>query len=534
MKKSFRHGLLIFSSAFIFNSCSGFLTGGDFTEQLEKDIEYEKSASYSVIAAADENTGVFTDGAGRHVIKVSDSFDVEFKPSSSYKFISWKAVDADNQSVNLDDYVFFSNETELRTTATLTGPRGNILIKPECLPYLEVTDFSPLNRESGVSYNSDIKITFSEYMSESAFSYSEEEQAALSASESPDEFLTTKTFDGKEYAYAYKKGSTVVYKNIAVKLQSGLSITHYFNPPVITDGKKLLLSLRKDCYDAFNSLIEINKTLQVNVEVSPFVFDTKGISFADNYKNLSFSYQVNSSIIADTAGTDILFETDSSSGTISPSGLNKIYTELSYTVSFTPSSEYFFKEWGVFYALTGEELPYGSRIVNFESPYKTETGFTLTSAVGGIMIKPVCKKRPALVGDFVPPSSSDPSISLIFSKPMREEDFKWSSADLETRPVREPLRDSKDQIYGYVSNSDERIWRNIEIFSSDGQNLLEYFDYARYSTDGTQLIIPPLPGKQIPAGTYVFVKISKGICDAEGIPFGNENEYIELNYKRES
>ncbi len=531
MKNKFSYSLLVISSVFIFNSCGNFFSGEEFTDQLEKDIAYEQSASYSIIAAADENTGVFNDGAGRHTLKVTDSFEVEFKPASAYKFISWKAVDADNLSVNLDDYILFSDETALRTNVTLTGSRDNILIKPYCLPYLTVTSFSPLNKEAGVSYNSDIRITFSEYMDESAFSYTEEEIADLKKSSSVPEFYTAKTFDGKEYTYGCKKDSKIEYKNINITLPSGLSIAHYFNPPVIVNGNQLLLSLRKDSYDALKAQIEQNKTLQINVELSSLVYDTKEIPFADNYKNISFSYQVNSSIIADTVCADILFEADSSSGTISPSGLNTIYTELSYTVNFTPSSEYFFKEWGVFYSLTGEELPYGDKIVMFETPYKTETDFTLTSAIGGIMIKPVCKKRPVLVGEFNRPTSSFPSISVFFSKPMRIEDFRWSSADLNNSPVSTILIDQDSQIYGYVSNSGDVIWRNIEITSSNGTNLLEYFDYAYYGTDGTQLVIPLKYGKEIPYGTNVFVKISKGICDAEGIPFGNENEYIEFNYR---
>ena len=533
MKNKFSYSLLVISSVFIFNSCGNFFSGEEFTEQLEKDIAYEQSTSYSIKAAADENTGTFNDGAGRHIIKVTDSFEVEFKPASAYKFISWKAVDADNQSVNLDNYILFSDETALRTKVTLTGSRDNILIKPYCLPYLAVTSFSPLNKEAGVSYNSDIRITFSEYMDESAFSYTEEEIADLKKSSSVQEFYTAKTFDGKEYTYGCKKDSKIEYKNINITLPSGLSIAHYFNPPVIVNGNQLLLSLRKDSYDALKAQIEQNKTLQINVELSPSVMYAKGIPFADNYKNISFSYQVNSSIIADTVGADVLFEADSSSGKISPSGLNTIYTELSYTVSFIPSSEYFFKEWGVFYALTGEELPYGDKIVMFETPYETETDFTLSSAIGGIMIKPVCKKRPSVLS-YSEPTESNKFIRIVFSSPMRIEDFRWKFSDVQNLGLDVVLRDTDNQIYGYVSNSGDIIWRNIEITSSDGTNLLEYFDYVRYSTYGTQLTIPLIKnkdGKEISYGTNVFVKISKGICDAEGIPFGNENEYIEFNYR---
>ncbi len=236
----------------LFVSCDNFMNGTDLKNQLDKEIDYENAPSYSVLVYADEETGSFVQGGGNHRLKATDSFTLEFQPKSSYCFICFQAVNRSDNSVSLSSYVKFSDETATSTTVTLLRGADDILIKPYCLPYLTITDFAPASKDSGVSFNSDIKVVFSSYVDESNFSYSEDELYLLGSEKS----YTAESFDGIEYTYAYEKNSEIYYKNIEISSPSITgTITHYFNAPKIISGKTLLLTLKDEYYSTLKNAV---------------------------------------------------------------------------------------------------------------------------------------------------------------------------------------------------------------------------------------------------------------------------------------
>ncbi len=455
---------------------------------------------------------------------------IEFSVSADYKFIRWMVVDRKDNSILRNSCISFSDENSPNTSVTLLTNQDDILIQPYCLPYLTVENFVPEYRENGVGYNSDIKITFSNYMETEAFSYTAEEIEELSLTD--EELLKARTFDGKEYIYGYKKGGSTFYKNLSISItKTGQNIVFYFDPPVIINGKTLLLTLKKNFYDSLLSIIDSSIT-EITVSLEKDIFDIRGTGFAENYSNLSFTYSVNTNIIAETPSVDVTFACDEKTGVLAFAGIKNIYTELSYPLSFEPDPSWYFIEWGVFYALNESSLPYADEIVNIENKDQKNTKFTLATLIPGILIKPVCAKRPEVllkspVSDVVAANSP---ITVTFSTSMNISDFHWSYSDISDNSLTKVLRDEDKQIFGYVTTGGEHFWRNIQITSSAGENLLPYFAHPSFSQNNTKLVIEPDSNKTIKAGTIVMVKINKSICDINGIPYGNEDEFIEFNY----
>lgn len=517
--------------AFGFTSCENFMKADTTRREIEKNIAYANAESYIVFVTPDEGTGTVTMGAGPQSVKVTDSFSIEFQSSADYEFIRWIAVDKNATNVSRENYISFLDQENPSTKVTLVNASNDILIKPYCLSYLRVSDFLPEYKENGVGYNSPIKITFSDYIDEQAFSYTEEEIKNLDLAQN--ELLKTTTFEGKEYMYGYQKNGRTVYKNIDITATGGLgNITYYFEAPQIINGKTLYLVLKNEYYDSLTADLTGAATKEITVNISNTITDIRGMSFSHDYANLSFKYAINNQIIAETPSTQVLFSTQEGAGIISPVDLNTIYTQLTYPLSFEASDSFYFEHWGVFYASNGQELPYADDILQIEDKKSMNTSFVLTMPVTGIMVKPVCKARPVILLKSPVSDKTDAhsDISVIFSHEMNPDDLRWKFSDISNDPIRQELRDSNQEIYGYISHAGEHIWKNIRIESSTGENLLSYFTYAQYTLNGTKLTIQAVPRKTIPSGTVVFVRINKAICDTQGIPCGADNDIIEFSY----
>lgn len=532
--KKLLYAVNILTALFFLMSCDNFRDSSLFQQGLEEKLDYANSTYHLIFVNAEEGSGSFIQGGGTQNLKKTDSFDVEFNVNSAYKFLNWIAVDRNNSELSRDNYIKFSDYQSTKTSVTLLDDCDDILIRPYTLPYLTVSEFSPEYRESGVGYNSSIKIKFSSYITESAFSFTDDEINSLGLSE--DNLLKAQALDGTEYVYGYEKNNKTYFKNIEITSSSiSGAITGYFEAPVIINGDTLLLTLKESDYSLLLADIPESGTIEITVTLSSDICDTNGISFSDNYSELSYSYLINSEIIADTASTEVLFEADSGSGTLSLSGLTTVYTELTYPLTFIPSDQYCFQQWGIFYASSGTEILNGDKILTISDKKSKETSFVLNTAVPGIMVKPVCAKRPSvlLMSPTTDGTEAHTSITVTFSTAMKLDDLRWSYSDIKDNPIQSVLRDDDNKIYGYISNSNNHIWRNIEIVSSSGDNLLSYFKCPKLDLDNTRLVIEAKTageGLTIPSGTLVFVRISKTLCDLNGISLGDDGDYIEFSY----
>ena len=326
MKVKTNTSIFVAALVFLLASCENFMTGANIAEDIKDSIKYANASSHTVFVNAEEGRGTFIQGGGSQTLKKGDSFNIEFSVSSAYRFIRWTAVDRLNNSIPRNSFISFSSDSDTSTSVTLLENQDDILILPYCLPYLTVDSFSPEYRENGVPYNSDIKITFSNYIELNAFSYTDDEIKKLNLTEN-DELLTENAFDGKSYTYGYKKGSNTKYKNLNISItKTGQNILSYFDAPVIINGKTLLLSLKKDFSSVLLSAID-SSIIEITLSLDEDVFDIHDSGFAENYSNLTFTYAVNTNIISDTPSVDMTFLCDEGTGLLSLQGINNIYTE---------------------------------------------------------------------------------------------------------------------------------------------------------------------------------------------------------------
>ena len=109
--------------------------------------------------------------------KATDTFDVEFKLDSNYKFISWKAyVRSEDGSLSElpSGYIGFSNnklssDGIYTVTVNFISLIDNIVIKPVCVLVPKITKITPAFSSSGCDQDSTIEITFSKNLDPESF-----------------------------------------------------------------------------------------------------------------------------------------------------------------------------------------------------------------------------------------------------------------------------------------------------------------------------------------------------------------------------
>lgn len=165
--KKFNFYFFSFLFTFLVTGCNNFFNANDFLKELEDNIDYINAQSYTVLVAADEGTGTIVAGLGDNELKVTDSLLIRFSKSKTYKFIEWQAVQKNNESISMEEYVSFKDRTAIETTVTLIKePNEPILIKPYCESSLSFTATYPEFKDEGVPRDSAIKLVFSSPLSE--------------------------------------------------------------------------------------------------------------------------------------------------------------------------------------------------------------------------------------------------------------------------------------------------------------------------------------------------------------------------------
>ena len=146
-------------TSFFFAGCKNFMNGNGVMQELNSAIDYANAESFTVLINSTDGSGSFLTGNGEKKLKVGDSVEVEFKVNDAWQFQKWIAVDKDNQSKNLTNYIKFSNSTSTKTTITLLTECENILVMPKCVERLKIASYLP-DTKNEVPYNTDIFITF--------------------------------------------------------------------------------------------------------------------------------------------------------------------------------------------------------------------------------------------------------------------------------------------------------------------------------------------------------------------------------------
>lgn len=404
---------VLFAVCLVLGSCKNFLNGFDFIEELENAIEYTNAPTFTVLIASTDGSGSFLTGNGEKNLKVGDSVEVEFKVNDAWQFQKWIAVDKDNQTKNLTNYINFSDSTSTKTTVTLLAECENILVMPKCVERLKITSYSP-DSQNAVPFNSDISINFNYNISQSSVTFTPEELESLGIDDSY-ELIKIKQPDNSEAVYGYKKNNITYYKNIEITSLTGEKLNGYFNPPQIIGGKTLLITKNN-----FLFIFDSTKQKTVIVTVASDFSDKTGISIGS--KQASFSYTINNvSKIADPT-VKIDFIENEEYGTITPNQTTECLLQKDYEISFTESKDYKFVRWEPVYNDGTNDS--AKDIIQIKDENSKSTTFQLKYAIPGLAIKAVCEKRPEVKEVYPLNLSSgvlrNTDIKITFSEPIQD------------------------------------------------------------------------------------------------------------------
>ena len=143
--------LFFFAGIFAFYSCSNFLSGNDFKDKLDSDINYANAPFYEIRVECGNNEGQILSSALLKK-KVSDEFEIEFKPAEGYLLKEWKAykrlADGSLQELS-EEYITFTEENSYsfaaiyRAKVKFVKAETSIVIMPLCRQLPSVISYSP-------------------------------------------------------------------------------------------------------------------------------------------------------------------------------------------------------------------------------------------------------------------------------------------------------------------------------------------------------------------------------------------------------
>lgn len=400
MKKSLNSALLRFLMmggvviCIVFTACENFLDGAVLKKSVEKEIEWEKAESLSVLVTPEEGTGS-TVPFGNYDCKLGYFFEVSFTENNSYSFIKWAAVSADNLSEEIEG-VLFEDASSPKTTVKFARPIANVRILPVCTQRIAVSgEPSPRYEPNGVARDRSISVTFTKELSEENFIFQPEELPQGATAQTDD--------DGKIWAYV--SGNQTFLKNISITNADDFSIAEHFSRPQVT-GRLLTIPVDKTKPIQFNSG-EVFKTIKVTL--------SKEISDSDNIK-MNYSKNWNYLI---TEATDekatVNLSGNSSEGSVYLAGTKDYSLGQKITLAFTENTDWQFIKWD-----------YDSSVIYIDNPESINTTAVViekTTEDNPTQIRAVCARRLRLAENGYEPKttgnetvSKNSSIQLTFDQ----------------------------------------------------------------------------------------------------------------------
>lgn len=391
-----------FSLAIFLTGCENFLTGSDFREKLETEVQYTNAESNTMLVQAVENTGT-TVPAGNVQVKIGYEFEVKFSENPEYCLINWIAENEENEILGTD-IVSFSDPESLTTKVTLKENIPGIRIIPNCVKRITfANEPSPKWESKGVSRDRPVTVQFSKKPNINSFIFSEEEI--------PADAITKK--DSSENIYAYELNGRTFFKNISITNEADISIAEYFLAPVIKDNL-LIIETDKSHLIEFEAG-ETYKTIKITI--SSEIQDENNISMniakSWNYRITEFTDDKANIIFPQGIGTN------AEEGKVS--AVSKEYSiGQMFSLAFTENANYQFVKWS-----------YDSSIVSIADENNISTTAIIKEISDGSEIKAICAPRLKVI-DFspvtnkeIPTVSKNSSITITFNKsiPCEPEDL---------------------------------------------------------------------------------------------------------------
>lgn len=374
-------------------SCNNILEGGDFKEQLEKDIAYANAKSLEIIVQPREGTGS-TIPSGKQTVKQGYPLEISFSEAGSYSFIKWIAVSQEDGS-ELEGIVFDDPKSP-KTNVTVNIDSADVRIIPECSERIVVTEANPGYSDAGVSRDRAITVTFSQKPSKSSFIFSESEIPA-DATNKKAVFDDEKNEVPGEF-WAYTLGGQTYLKNVSITNSDGISLAEHFLQPEL-DGNILTVPV-----DRSNSIeIESGSSLTIVVTISDGVCDDNGVTM-----NGEKQWRYRATEATDEKAT-LTLSCENDEGSVYLAGTRDYNISQKITLSFTENADYQFLRWN-----------YDSKIVNIAEPDKINTTAIVVEKTDASEIKAVCAKRLRVssfspkIDDKTPSVSKNSSIIITF------------------------------------------------------------------------------------------------------------------------
>jgi len=213
--------------------------------------------------------------------------------------------------------------------------------------------------------------------------------------------------------------------------------------------------------------------------------------------------------VANAEKVDVRVQASGNTGITTPNGSTTVKVGVAFSVLVNVNAEWGFDHWAAFNEsnLTTELTD----VVSFENPKAPETQATLNRAVGGILIRPVCNKRPTITQTKPTAGASDVvrnlPIKIYFDKPINKSSFTYSDGT---------LRQNKK----FKNISITGIWGDPDTAKVEDKE--DYYLDPVMSESGNSLTIKTNPAVKLPSYTFLTVIISKDITDGNNLTMAND------------
>lgn len=357
----------------LFFSCSNFMQGTGFIEELKDAIEYTAAPEIKVFVMVDDSDSGSTIPSGEQSYKLSQQYSAIYKPSSKYVLKNWEAVNKDGTAFEEPVVEFTSDIKSNEVNFKIIKNVENILIRPVVVQKLASDSVYPPNDNNSYPCDSTISIVFNKNLD-------------------PDNDLS----------------------KIDIKWQD-TSVKSNYKEPVINNN---ILTIPADKNNLIRFTNDGTKSITVTIPADfYYLSDDEKISIGEEIKwSFLINPQTNSKV-------EVTFGVDEQYGTITPEGTKTYNIGESFNVTLTKNEYIDLQNWSIVDG-DGNEITEDSISIKEDDEIFT---FTILKELTAVSISPVCFVTPQIVK--IEPEYSlagapfDSDITIYFNKPIADIDF---------------------------------------------------------------------------------------------------------------
>lgn len=408
----------------LFFSCSNFMQGTGFIEELKDAIEYTAAPEIKVFVMVDDSDSGSTIPSGEQSYKLSQQYSAIYKPSSKYVLKNWEAVNKDGTAFEEPVVEFTSDIKSNEVNFKIIKNVENILIRPVVVQKLTSDSVYPPNDNNSYPCDSTISIVFNKNLA-------------------PDNDLS----------------------KIDIKWQD-TSVKSNYKEPVINNN---ILTIPADKNNLIRFTNDGTKSITVTIPADfYYLSDDEKICIGEEIKwSFLINPQTNSKV-------EVTFGVDEQYGTITPEGTKTYNIGESFNVTLTKNEYIDLQNWSIVDG-DGNEITEDSISIKEDDEVFT---FTILKELTAVSISPVCFVTPQIVK--IEPEYSltgapfDSDITIYFNKPIADIDFitnGFKLTDVNNTVDFKPL-------YRAELSEDKKVLKYIFNLDYSYINQIQYLEYG--------------------------------------------------------